>query len=100
MTDLAERAAPEHRIDHGYIHSAERTSSELDDVSADDEPTREMGIDRRTIHARVDHVGDIEVRLVVPPLRRVRRAWAHAEEDANLPARRHDEEVVPLLICS
>ena len=80
-----ELAALQRRVVRVHTYPGERhRAGRVSDMAAEDEATREIGVDSRDVGERADRVRCLEVRLVVPPLPEVVRARRRPAEDAEL----------------
>src|SRR5438477_1913957 len=80
-----ELAALERRVIRVHTGPGQRGRAGcVGDVAAQDEATREPGVDPGDIAERVDRVPGSEVRLVVPPLPEIARAGRWPAEDPEL----------------
>src|SRR5207245_3941154 len=59
-------------------------AARVGDMAAEDEATREIGVDPRDVGERANRVRCLEARLVVPPLPEIARAWRRRAEDPEL----------------
>src|SRR2546430_12190673 len=69
-------------------------------MPADDDGPHEVCIDARVVETRVDLVGVVEERLVVPPLLDIPAIGAGPEEHADLAAERHNNGVIPIGVAA
>src|SRR5438445_6530803 len=80
-----ELAALQRRVVRVHTDPGERgRAGRVADMAAEDEATREIGVDPRDVGERADRVRCLEARLVVPPLPEIARAWRRPAEDPEL----------------